>query len=52
MSVADVLAMEGWLAAQVEALADCGLPETLVHGDLHLGNVAGCACRADALRLE
>ena len=39
----DVHAMEGWLATQVKALADCGLPETLVHGDLHLGNVAGCA---------
>jgi aminoglycoside/choline kinase family phosphotransferase len=28
------------LRAMCGALADCGVPQTLVHGDLHLGNVA------------
>jgi hypothetical protein len=29
------------LPARVAAIADCGVPETLVHGDFHAGNVAG-----------
>jgi hypothetical protein len=31
---------EGWLADQVRELWSLGLPDTLCHGDLHLGNVA------------
>ncbi|HYI54317.1 MAG TPA: phosphotransferase [Microlunatus sp.] len=29
------------LPARVAAVADCGVPDTLVHGDFHAGNVAG-----------
>jgi aminoglycoside phosphotransferase (APT) family kinase protein len=29
------------LDSQLEAVAQCGLPDTLVHGDLHPGNVRG-----------
>jgi hypothetical protein len=29
------------LPARVAAIADCGVPDTLVHGDFHAGNVAG-----------
>ncbi len=29
------------LPARVAAVANCGVPETLVHGDFHAGNVAG-----------
>ena len=29
------------LPARVAAIADCGVPDTLVHGDFHSGNVAG-----------
>lgn len=29
-----------WVGEQASALAACGLPDTLCHGDLHLGNVA------------
>lgn len=29
-----------WAAERLHALAGCGVPWTLVHGDLHLGNVA------------
>jgi aminoglycoside phosphotransferase (APT) family kinase protein len=29
------------LAARVADIADCGVPDTLVHGDFHSGNVAG-----------
>ncbi|MET1007463.1 MAG: aminoglycoside phosphotransferase family protein [Propionibacteriaceae bacterium] len=32
--------METWLAAQVTELYGCGLPITISHGDLHLGNIA------------
>lgn len=35
-----LLEIEPWLGAQVRALVACGLPWTLVHGDLHLGNAA------------
>jgi aminoglycoside phosphotransferase (APT) family kinase protein len=31
---------EPWLGQQLRALSDCGLPYTISHGDLHLGNVA------------
>lgn len=31
---------EPWLVEQVRELHACGLPLTVVHGDLHLGNVA------------
>jgi hypothetical protein len=34
------------LQAMCAALAACGIPHTLVHGDLHLHNVAGSARRA------
>jgi aminoglycoside phosphotransferase (APT) family kinase protein len=37
---ATVRAMEPWLAEQVTDLAEAGLPYTIGHGDLHLGNVA------------
>jgi aminoglycoside phosphotransferase (APT) family kinase protein len=33
------------LQAMCAALAACGIPQTLVHGDLHLHNVAGSAGR-------
>ncbi|MEI5675536.1 MULTISPECIES: phosphotransferase family protein [unclassified Nocardioides] len=33
-------ALEPWLAATLRALWDSPLPDTLAHGDLHLGNVA------------
>jgi len=29
------------LPARASAVADCGVPDTLVHGDFHAGNVAG-----------
>ena len=29
------------LPARLAAIADCGVPDTLVHGDFHPGNVAG-----------
>ncbi len=29
------------LPARVAAIADCGVPDTLVHGDFHAGNVVG-----------
>ena len=29
------------LAARLAAIEDCGIPDTLVHGDYHSGNVAG-----------
>ncbi len=29
------------LPARVAAIVDCGVPDTLVHGDFHAGNVAG-----------
>lgn len=32
--------IEAWLADQVRGLWAAGLPDTLAHGDLHLGNVA------------
>lgn len=32
--------VEAWLADQVRSLWDGSLPDTLAHGDLHLGNVA------------
>lgn len=35
-----LLALEPFLLEKVDALAACGLPETLLHGDLHFGNVA------------
>lgn len=35
-----LLALEPALLARMDALAACGVPETLLHGDLHLGNVA------------
>jgi hypothetical protein len=35
-----LLALEDTLLVRMDALAACGLPETLLHGDLHLGNVA------------
>jgi hypothetical protein len=31
----------GWAATQLARAAACGLPDTLVHGDLHPGNVCG-----------
>lgn len=37
------LADEPWIALRVSAAAGCGLPDTLVHGDLHPGNVRGSA---------
>ncbi len=30
-----------WLASRLEAVARAGMPDTLVHGDLHSGNVRG-----------
>ncbi|SCL53630.1 Phosphotransferase enzyme family protein [Micromonospora citrea] len=41
-SVAPLLA---GLAARLDEVGGCGLPETLVHGDLHPGNVRGCEGR-------
>ncbi|GAA2093287.1 hypothetical protein GCM10009841_02890 [Microlunatus panaciterrae] len=38
--LAAAAAAEPWLAGQVSELYDCGLPTTIAHGDLHLGNVA------------
>ena len=34
-------AMVAGLPARVAAIVDCGVPDTLVHGDFHAGNVAG-----------
>jgi len=31
---------EPWLAEQLQGLAACGLPYTISHGDLHVGNIA------------
>ena len=31
------------LPQRFAAIADCGLPDTLVHGDFHLGNIKGSA---------
>jgi aminoglycoside phosphotransferase len=39
-------ALEPWLVASVRALWDGSLPDTLAHGDLHLGNVAWVDDRA------
>jgi hypothetical protein len=42
----DTSCVEGLLAgleARLDEVRACGLPETLVHGDLHPGNVRGCA---------
>ncbi|MEU5945956.1 aminoglycoside phosphotransferase family protein [Micromonospora sp. NPDC047465] len=33
------------LEARLDEVARCGLPETLVHGDLHPGNIRACAGR-------
>ena len=35
------VAMLPWVTSQLEELFDCGIAETLVHGDLHSGNIAG-----------
>lgn len=37
------LGNEAWLAGYVEGVARAGMPDTLVHGDLHPGNVIGMA---------
>ncbi len=34
-----LLALEPQLLGEIDDLAACGLPETLVHGDLHFGNI-------------
>lgn len=39
-------AMRPWLVDQLVALAGCGMPYSLGHGDLHLGNVAYADGRA------
>jgi len=34
---------EPWIQERLDAATACGLPDTLVHGDLHPGNVCGTA---------
>ena len=41
-ALADLIAT---LPRRIDALADCGIPDTLVHGDFHPGNVRGGAGR-------
>jgi aminoglycoside phosphotransferase (APT) family kinase protein len=36
-----LIEMLPWVRQRLHEFFDCGIPETLVHGDLHLGNVAG-----------
>ena len=38
---ADLRRLVAGLAARVASIADCGVPETLTHGDFHPGNVRG-----------
>lgn len=38
---ADLHRLVAGLAARVATIADCGVPETLTHGDFHPGNVRG-----------
>ncbi len=39
------LGTQPWLAARMSAVASAGMPDTLVHGDLHPGNVIGDGSR-------